>query len=192
MKTPLISAIAFGTWLFLGCEKHDQAQRADAANLPNASTKDESVNEFGGFRGMAQEDQEIYLAVLDRMFLRWQTYGPEMQVPLVYYIVIKDKDAPDDLLAMLRKSGRDVFPGSQYRHNIGVQLSLDEIERTDGKVVVRGGYLFGKLGGEWGPFILSHKNGHWTVLSWEPDILSCQNAPNKAWLDNRRLTLDLS
>lgn len=172
MKALSITSIVLGTWLVLSCKKHDYAVRNDASVSPSENTKNESVIEPGAFRGMTQEDQEIYLAVLDRMFLRWQSYGPKLQLPLVHYIAIENKDAPDDLLAKLRKSGRDVFPGSQYRHGSGVQLSMEAIERNEGQVRVYGGYLFGKLGGEWGPFILTFENGHWTVLSWKPELFS--------------------
>lgn len=118
-------------------------------------------------------DQEIYLAVLERMFSRWESYGPRLGLPVRYYIELQGSDAPPDLLAALRSHGYSVFPGSDYRHGSGVRLSLDEIQRQ-GRLdaTVYGGYLFGSVGGEWGPFVLALKDGKWEVTSWVVDLAS--------------------
>lgn len=132
------------------------------------------------FLDVPQEDHAIYLAVLDRMFARWESDGPKLRAPARYYIKVQNGDAPPDLLAALRAKGREVFPASAYEHGRGVELSLGEVERKgNAKASVYGGYLFGPLGGEWGPFILSRQQGEWIVVSWEPTWFAQWNGPSR-------------
>lgn len=125
------------------------------------------------FSSYSMEDQAIYMAVLDAMFTRWQHYGPWLTLKVRYFITLNNQDAPTDLLEALKHSGYEVYPGSLYKHGKGVNLSLETPKHTSiSSASVYGGYLFGNLGGEWGPFILKCQKGNWNVVSWEPDMFS--------------------
>jgi hypothetical protein len=158
----LLAALLFANLVLGGC--------VNAGNRPSAPA----------FASLEQEDRAIYTAVLEAMYTRWESYGPYLGLPKTYFISIQQKDAPNDLLESWKQKGRDVHPGSVYRHGLGVSLSLQAIERDgDQRAKVEGGYLFGDLGGEWGPFLLSRENGAWKVLSWEPNMFA-QKTPNQS------------
>ncbi|RYD85089.1 MAG: hypothetical protein EOP84_03595 [Verrucomicrobiaceae bacterium] len=61
-----------------------------------------------------------------------------------------------------------------------MELSLGDIERKGkAKVSVYGGYTFGDLGGEYGPFVLRYHRRRWEVASWEPDLFARLSIPSQ-------------
>jgi hypothetical protein len=82
-------------------------------------------------------------------------------------------DAPEDLLKRLSTEGYVVEPGFRYREKHGILCSAEVVHfLSASKASVRGGYLFGSLGGEWGPFILEKRHGIWTIVSWNADEMA--------------------
>jgi hypothetical protein len=123
------------------------------------------------FSAWPAEEQRIYEAVFQHMFAHW--HGHAGNLPERFFLRIGSFDAPDDLLARLMAQGYTVAPAYRYRHGRGFLCSAEAIRfNSPTRATVRGGYLFGLLGGEWGPFILVKRAGEWRVVSWEADTFA--------------------
>lgn len=123
------------------------------------------------FSAFPAEQQQIYGALFHHMFAHWQHNA--FKIPERFFLAVGGFDAPDDLLARFTAQGYAVAPGYRYRHDHGILCSAEAIRfNSPTRVTVYGGYLFGPLGGEWGPFILVKRQGRWSVLSWKPDMFS--------------------
>jgi hypothetical protein len=117
------------------------------------------------------EEQQVYLALYRHMFAHWQQN--KFSIPTHFYLTLRGFDAPDDLLARLKAEHYVVAPGYRYRHGAGILCSPQAVQRkARSKAIVYGGYLFGDVGGEWGPFLLEKRHGSWQVISWKPDMLA--------------------
>lgn len=121
---------------------------------------------FGAFPA---EQQQIYEALFHHMFAHWQHNA--FKLPGRFFLTVRGFDAPDDLIARFTAQGYAVAPGYRYRHGHGILCSAEAIHfNSPSRVTVRGGYLFGPLGGEWGPFVLVKRQGIWSVVSWKVDL----------------------
>jgi len=123
------------------------------------------------FGTLPSEEQQIYLALYRHMFAHWQQN--KFSIPTHFYISLQGSDAPEDLLKRLSAEGYVVEPGFRYRERHGILCSTEMVHfQSPSRASVRGGYLFGSLGGEWGPFILEKRHGIWTIISWNVDEMA--------------------
>jgi hypothetical protein len=140
--------------------------------LPGCATPGGSPNPAPrAFCAFPSEQQQIYQALFDHMFAHWR--NNPFHLPERFFLRIGGYDSPDDLLARFTAQGYTVAPGYRYKHDHGIRCSADAI-RFDSptRATVYGGYLFGPLGGEWGPFVLLKRKDKWTVVSWKPDLFA--------------------
>jgi hypothetical protein len=127
------------------------------------------------FSDLDVDDQQVYLAVLHSMIRDWEhpSSPTGTGLPAVFFLTIQDVDSPDDLLSLLRKEGHAVEVGTKFKFGSGVGLSVEKIEWMDSShAVVRGGSLFGNVGGAWGPFTLEKREGIWVVVSWKVETVA--------------------
>lgn len=123
------------------------------------------------FDAFPSEQRQVYDALFHYMFAHWER-NP-FKVPERFFLTVGGFDAPDDLLARFTEQGYVVAPGYLYRHGRGILCSAEEIRfASPTRATVYGGYLFGEVGGEWGPFVLAKRQGKWIVTSWKPDLFS--------------------
>ena len=123
------------------------------------------------FSAFPSEQRQVYEALFQHMFAHWQRNS--FKIPERFFLTVGGFDAPNDLLAQFTEQGYSVALGYLYRHRRGILCSAQDMRFTSPtRVTVYGGYLFGELGGEWGPFVLTKRQGKWTVTSWKPDMFS--------------------
>src|SRR5689334_13611049 len=110
------------------------------------------------FSGFSAREQEVYLALFHHMFARWQ--NNKFHFPSRFYLTLRGFDAPDDLLKRFKAEGYAVAPGYRYREGTGILCSAENIRfNSASKVTVWGGYVYGSLGSEAGPFVLAKRHG---------------------------------
>lgn len=126
----------------------------------------ESVEVAPPFAALPPDEQAIRIAVFRHMFAYSKKEIPHRSGR--FFLSLKHKDAPPDLIAQLRAEGYDVLPESRYKHGRGVGcFQIGEIERpTASRAKLYGGYVYGSLGESWGPFKLTREEGQWRVVAW--------------------------
>jgi hypothetical protein len=117
------------------------------------------------------EKDEIILAVAREMIAHWS--GRELPFPKRFFFSIDEKDASSEWLATFRDEGIEVEVGSKYEHDHGIHCSIERVRQFSAtEASAYGGYLFGPLGGEWGPYTLQKTNRIWIVTKWKPELFA--------------------
>ncbi len=123
------------------------------------------------FSALPAEQQQIYEALFHHMFAHWRHNG--FRLPERFFLSVGGFDAPADLIARFTAHGYTVVPGYRFRLGHGILCSTEAIRfSSPTRVTVYGGYLFGPLGAEYGPFVLVKRQGRWSVQSWKPDLFA--------------------
>jgi hypothetical protein len=71
------------------------------------------------------------------------------------------------------RKGYDAHVGSKWIQGRGIQIDAGRLHWiSTSKATLRGGYVYGNLGAEWGPVTLVRRAGHWRIVSFKIEEIS--------------------
>jgi len=117
------------------------------------------------------KEQQVYLDFFRESFAQWK--NNKFKFPPRFFIALDTENAPQDLLRRLRDEGYEVRDGSKWREGEGIRCDDGKIEwLSPSKVRLRGGYIYGSVGGQWGAFILQRKAEHWKIIAFKVEVVA--------------------